>query len=142
MSQRNLDTSQPKRELHLDALYDWLREELAKPQPEIALMVRVVTKEVYDWYKHDTLPIYPPSVPKPSTQWAALVEGVVAFWFHIASYKQPDWTKETELSVGWSPYDDSIYPIKGEWLIMDVFNTPVELLGKGVILTYDDLKCI
>lgn len=119
---------------------DWVRDELANPEPDSIHISRVITQEIGRWFAvgfnaDDIVAVADPPVDSGSPQWDALVEGIVAHLFHVRGLRAPAWTKNTQLEEGWAPND--IYSL--DWHLLNVLSTPVELLDKGVIFARQNL---
>ena len=111
----------------------WVRAELTAKEPDTDFILRVIARETDRWFNGSDFD--PGLVEQPvatgSRQWDALIEGVVAYRMNLAGFKPPEWTYRTSLEVGWNPRE----PVNDSgigWAILDMFETPAELLEKGV----------
>lgn len=126
-------------------LGEWVAAELAAPAPDHKHIVRVLTTETDRWFTNG---LTPETIGKlaaepgrtGSSQWDALIEGIVAYRLHIAGLPAPEWTKATTLDEGFDPYDGMVRDLG--WHLLNVFDTPAELLGKGVILPASEMELV
>jgi hypothetical protein len=100
-------------------------------------MLRVVAHETGRWVANEQARAELPELIKQPActgdrRWDALVEGVTAYRMNLAGLEPPQWTERTSLDEGWNPYDDSETPPPPQWALLDTFDTPAELLAKGV----------
>lgn len=127
-------------------LGEWVRQELATRDPDTKHVLRVLARETDRWFNHDlaatdiaALASHPAQTGDP--RWDALIEGVVAYRFHLAEIPVPQWCTVTRLDEGWDPYGDSPTADLG-WRLLDMFETPVELLDKGVTLSRRSMELL
>lgn len=124
------------------SLGDWVRHELAEPEPDSVHIARVITQELGRWFDAETserelASVADQPVNTGDSRWDALVEGIVARGFHLRKQQPPAWTKRTRLDVGWAP-NQHLTPDINRHLI-NALDTPVELLHKGVIFSRENL---
>lgn len=121
---------------------DWVRQELAAPQPDTVHITRVITQELGRWFNRETqqheledIAADPANTGDP--RWDALIEGIVSRGFHLRQQQPPAWTKRTRLDVGWAPNQHLTPDINRH--LANALDTPVELLHKGVIFSRRNL---
>lgn len=109
-------------------------------------MLRVLARETDRWFIHSLRPddiadlaTRPARTGDP--RWDALIEGMVAYRLHIAQIPAPDWCRATRLEDGWDPYGDTPGS-DPQWRLLDMFETPAELLDKGVTLSYRAMELL
>ena len=127
------------------SLGEWLRRELEGTPPDVNHMLRVIARETDRWFlSKEAKASIPELTEQPvdtgDQRWNALLEGVVAYRMHIAGMSSPAWTRRTKLDVGWNPRDDSETPQSPQWALLDTFETPVEILEKGVTYSYRNME--
>ncbi|MGI9019049.1 MAG: hypothetical protein ACR2HR_18435 [Euzebya sp.] len=120
-------------------LGDWVRIELASGTLDSNHVLRVLARETDRWFTHQLAPtdiaaLAAEPARTGDARWDALIEGIVAYRFHIASMAAPDWCTATRLAEGWDPYDTPDADLG--WRMLDMFETPAELLEKGVTLSH------
>jgi hypothetical protein len=123
----------------------WVRQELGAPNPDTDHIIRVMTRETSRWFHNgldpeaiQALAQAPGSTGSP--QWDALIEGITAYLLHIHNLSAPAWTKTTQLPEGWSPRDALIRDQRH--YVMSVFETPAELLNKGVVFARSEMDLL
>jgi hypothetical protein len=65
---------------------------------------------------------------------------MVAYRFNLAGLRPPAWTRRTQLAEGWDPLDETPTPPAPEWSLLDMFETPAELLEKGITFSYRNME--
>lgn len=125
-------------------LGDWVRHELGSSDPDTGHALRVIAREVDRWFNHhlhdgDIAALAHEPARTGDARWDALIEGVIAYRFHLAHMPAPGWCRATSLDDGWDPYGEAPGADLG-WRLLDMFETPVELLDKGVTLSYRSME--
>ena len=122
----------------------WVRRELDEGGSDSGHIARVIVHEIDQWFKSafigDELLTFVGRPETGSESWDALIEGLAARYFHVRKLEAPAWACRTRLDEAWSPYDETI--TDNSWHIVNVLNTPVELLDRGVILSRTELVLI
>ncbi|MEI6624447.1 MAG: hypothetical protein WCP28_21360 [Actinomycetes bacterium] len=124
-------------------LGNWVRKELASERPDAKHALRVIARETDRWFTHGLSPhdiagLASEPARTGDVRWDALIEGVVAYRLHLAGMAAPPWCLTTRLDEGWDPYDT---PSIG-WRLLDMFETPAELLHKGVTLSHRSMELL
>lgn len=127
-------------------LGDWVYQEIASGEPDITHALRVIAHETDRWFTHhlpaaDIAALAAEPARTGDARWDALIEGVVAYRFHLARIPVPRWCRATALAEGWDPYGQAPGADLG-WRLLDMFETPVELLDKGVTLSYRSMELL
>ena len=122
----------------------WVRLELDEGSSDSGHIARVIVHEVDQWFKNasisDELLTFEGRPETGSDRWDALIEGLTARYFHVRKLEAPAWACCTRLDEAWSPYDETI--TDNSWHIVNVLNTPVELLDRGIVLSRTELVLI
>ncbi len=127
------------------SLGDWVRQELASEHPDAKHVLRVIARETDRWFNHGLSPddiagLASQPARTGSPRWDALIEGVVAYRCHIVGMAAPSWCQATRLDEGWDPYDTASASLG--WRLLDMLETPAELLDKGVTLSYRSMDLL
>ena len=120
----------------------WVRRELIEGSSDSGHIARVIVHEINQWFKNTT-DEFLPFEGHPNTgseRWDALIEGLAARYFHVRKLEAPAWARCTRLDEAWSPYDETV--TDNSWHIVNVLNTPVELLDRGIVLSRTELVLI
>lgn len=126
-------------------LGEWVCQELASERPDEKHALRVIAREIDRWFHQDlSLDDVASLASEPArtgdSRWDALIEGVVAYRFHISGMAAPPWCQATRLDEGWDPYDTPSASLR--WRLLDMLETPAELLDKGVTLSYRSMELL
>lgn len=121
----------------------WVRQELVSDHPDANHVLRVIARETDRWFHNDLSPreiagLADEPARTGDRRWDALIEGVVAFRFHIAGMAAPQWCRATRLDEGWDPYANAGFG----WRLLDMLETPAELLDKGVTLSHRSMDVL
>lgn len=123
----------------------WVRQELVSEHSDAKHVLRVIAREIDRWFHNDLPPEDIASLASEPARtgdprWDALIEGVVAFRFHIVGMAAPLWCRATRLDEGWDPYASA--NASPGWRLLDMLETPAELLDKGVTLSHRSMELL
>jgi hypothetical protein len=125
------------------SMAQWVHKELDVPKPDYGFIIRCLTTEIHRWFVNDfsdeefswLTQDYDTTTYK---DWDALFEGIVLYLCHKHNKKVPDWAYRTSRSSAFFPRD---YLIRNhDDYIETVFETPAEILEKGVIFSRRELS--
>jgi hypothetical protein len=122
---------------------DYIREQLEDKEPHYDHIIRVLTTEVYRWFSQKFTPEELDYVMQDYgtttwETWDALLEAVVLYNCHKYGKTPPKWAYRTYLDSAFSPRDYRTTNLDQH--MRRLFDTPVEILDKGVIFSETEAK--
>lgn len=135
--------------LDLNSAHDlarWVAESLVTDDGDTDHIVRVILRETDRWIKsgigeQQIRELTQRPARSGSPRFDALIEGIVAYRLHVHHMQAPDWCTQTVLDEAWDPLSGGDHTSVA-WRLLDTLETPVEILHKGITLSYRALRLV